>query len=88
MDIDNCAKAILDSLQDAGVFDDDSQVWKLNIERGISKKGGGCIVMIMEYSDEPPIIELENLEDLNGNEKEKGSTTRVSPTKKSASKRS
>ena len=49
MDIDNCAKAILDSLQDAGVFDNDSQVWKLTIERGIRQTGGGCVVMIEEY---------------------------------------
>ena len=49
MDIDNCAKAVLDSLQDAGVFDDDSQVWKLTIERGITHTGGSCVVMIDEY---------------------------------------
>ena len=49
MDIDNCAKAVLDSLQDAGVFDNDSQVWKLTIERGIKHTGGSCVVMIDEY---------------------------------------
>ena len=49
MDIDNCAKAVLDSLQDAGVFEDDSQVWKLTIERGIKHTGGSCVVMIDEY---------------------------------------
>lgn len=49
MDIDNCAKAVLDSLQDAGVFDNDQQVWKLTIERGIPRKGGGAVVMIFEY---------------------------------------
>ena len=65
MDIDNCAKAILDSLQDAGVFDDDSQVWKLTIERGIQKSGGGCVVMIMEYPDNPTD------KDLYGNQEEK-----------------
>ena len=51
MDVDNCAKAILDSLQDAGVFYDDSQVWKLTIERGIPRKGGGCVVMINDYEE-------------------------------------
>lgn len=61
MDIDNCAKAILDSLQDAGVFDDDSQVWKLTIERGIQKSGGGCVVMIMEYPDDNSDKELKNV---------------------------
>lgn len=46
MDIDNCAKAILDSLEHAGVFDSDVQVQKLLIERGEQVKGGGCQVMI------------------------------------------
>ena len=54
MDIDNCSKAVLDSLQDAGVFDDDSQVWKLTIERGIPKKGGGAVVMIFDYPLQSP----------------------------------
>jgi len=46
MDIDNCAKAILDSLEHAAIFDSDVQVQKLVIERGESIKGGGCQVMI------------------------------------------
>jgi len=46
MDIDNCAKAILDSLESAGVFSSDVQVQKLLIERGKPIKGGGCQVMI------------------------------------------
>ena len=46
MDIDNCAKAILDSLEHAGIFDSDVQVQKLLIERGSPIKGGGCQVMI------------------------------------------
>lgn len=46
MDIDNCAKAILDSLEHAGIFDSDVQVQKLLIERGEQIKGGGCQVMI------------------------------------------
>jgi crossover junction endodeoxyribonuclease RusA len=45
MDVDNCIKPILDALQDAGVFDDDVQVKWVRIERGITKKGGGCLVM-------------------------------------------
>jgi Holliday junction resolvase RusA-like endonuclease len=35
-----------DSLVDAGVFDDDSQIDILFIERGEIKKGGGCLVML------------------------------------------
>lgn len=49
MDIDNCAKAICDSLQDAGAFNDDQQVWKITIERGEKIKGGGCVVTVKEY---------------------------------------
>ena len=46
MDIDNCAKAILDSLEGARIIDDDKQVVKLIIMRGLTKKGGGCTVFI------------------------------------------
>lgn len=53
MDIDNAAKCICDSLQDAGVFDDDQQVWKITIERGEKIKGGGCQVTICEYKGKP-----------------------------------
>lgn len=45
-DLDNLLKAILDSLMDAGVYDDDSQVDDLCIRRGQPKKGGACIVII------------------------------------------
>jgi Holliday junction resolvase RusA-like endonuclease len=38
-----------DSLQDAGAFDDDQQVWKITIERGAKIKGGGCEVTVTEY---------------------------------------
>jgi crossover junction endodeoxyribonuclease RusA len=46
MDIDNCLKAILDSCQDAGIFDCDSQVQRLTVERGETIKFGGCQVFI------------------------------------------
>ena len=49
MDIDNMLKCLGDSLQDAGVFDDDQQVWKITIERGAKIKGGGCEVTITNY---------------------------------------
>lgn len=45
-DIDNRLKAVLDSIQDAGVIDDDSQVDRLIVERGEIRKGGGCMVFI------------------------------------------
>ena len=50
MDIDNMLKCLGDSLQDAGVFDDDQQVWKITIERGEKIKGGGCQVTIKPYT--------------------------------------
>lgn len=49
MDIDNMLKCLGDSLQDAGAFHDDQQVWKITVERGPRKKGGGCHVTVKEY---------------------------------------
>jgi len=49
MDIDNCGKAICDSLQ-GYLYEDDQQVWKLTIERAEKIKGGGCVVTVKEYS--------------------------------------
>lgn len=48
LDIDNCCKAILDSMNGI-MYDDDQQVWKLSVERGSKIKGGGCQVTITEY---------------------------------------
>jgi crossover junction endodeoxyribonuclease RusA len=48
MDIDNCSKAILDSLQGV-MYDDDAQVQQLLIQRGHLKKGGGCTVIVEHY---------------------------------------
>ena len=45
-DIDNRVKALWDSLVNANVFDDDSQIDILFLQRGEIKKGGGCLVMI------------------------------------------
>jgi Holliday junction resolvase RusA-like endonuclease len=53
MDIDNCIKPILDALQDAGVFDDDCQVQRVSISRGLPKKGGGCVVMLDKIDQSP-----------------------------------
>ena len=46
LDLDNRLKALFDSLQDAGVFDDDSQFDRIYICRGMIKKGGGCTITI------------------------------------------
>ena len=53
IDIDNRIKAVLDALQDAGVFNDDFQVDELSIVRGKPIKGGAIRVMIeqIETSD-------------------------------------
>jgi len=48
LDIDNCCKAILDSMNGL-MYDDDQQVWKLTVERGKKIKGGGCEVTIKPY---------------------------------------
>ena len=49
-DIDNSMKALLDSMQAAGVYLDDSQIDRLAIERGEIKKGGAAIVTISEIN--------------------------------------
>ena len=48
IDIDNRIKAVLDALQDAGVFDDDFQVDELSIVRGKPIKDGAIRVIIEE----------------------------------------
>jgi crossover junction endodeoxyribonuclease RusA len=47
-DIDNRIKSVLDSLQDAGLFDDDSQVDELCIYRGSQIVPGGSIKVMIE----------------------------------------
>lgn len=50
-DIDNPAKALLDALAHARVFEDDSQIDRLVIMRGPVEKGGVCVVRISEFGD-------------------------------------
>ena len=45
-DIDNVLKCCIDALCQAGVYDDDSQVDVLLVQRGPITKGGSCIVDI------------------------------------------
>lgn len=47
-DLDNSMKALLDSLQHAGVFEDDSLIDELTISRGPVFKGGKARVFVME----------------------------------------
>jgi crossover junction endodeoxyribonuclease RusA len=46
IDLDNRLKGLFDALQNAGVFDDDSQFDKIEIARGVIKTGGGCTIVI------------------------------------------
>ena len=46
-DIDNSIKSLLDAMCQAGLFDDDSQIDKLLVERGTIVKGGLCKVTIL-----------------------------------------
>lgn len=45
-DLDNRLKAVLDGLEDAGVYDNDGNIDILMIQRGAIRKGGGVDVMI------------------------------------------
>lgn len=53
-DIDNRIKALWDALAEAGVYDDDSQIDILIVQRGMIRKGGGCTVFIEELLDAQP----------------------------------
>lgn len=46
-DLDNVAKATLDALQHAGLYDDDSQIDELRIVRG-NKVDGGLLFVNLE----------------------------------------
>ena len=51
IDLDNRLKSLLDSLQDAGVFNDDSQFDEIQISRGVIKSGGKCTIIISTIED-------------------------------------
>ena len=49
-DLDNIFKVCLDALMHAGLFDDDSQIDRLHIERGpVRKNDGAVLVTLSEY---------------------------------------
>lgn len=52
-DIDNVLKALLDALQHAGCYEDDSQLDDLRIVRCEPRKGGSCVVVITRIESEP-----------------------------------
>ena len=51
-DLDNAQKALLDSMQHAGVFEDDSQVVKITAEKCGPVRGGRVCVRISEEGNE------------------------------------
>jgi crossover junction endodeoxyribonuclease RusA len=51
IDIDNRIKCVLDSLQEAGVFDDDFHVDELHVLRGEQVKGGRLLLTIETIED-------------------------------------
>jgi crossover junction endodeoxyribonuclease RusA len=52
IDIDNRLKSLLDSLQDAGLFDDDEQFDEITIARGVIKKGGECTIVVATLNED------------------------------------
>lgn len=50
-DIDNVQKALLDALQHGGLYADDSQIKKLNIEMRGRVRGGRTLVRLEEIDD-------------------------------------
>ena len=49
-DIDNRIKALWDALE-GWVYEDDSQIDVLLVQRGEIRKGGGCLIMIDEINE-------------------------------------
>jgi crossover junction endodeoxyribonuclease RusA len=50
-DVDNVLKALLDALQHAGLYKDDNQISKLNIERREVVKTGSVFIVINKIGD-------------------------------------
>lgn len=48
-DIDNCLKSLLDAMCQAGMFTDDCQIQKLEIEKSKPVKGGLCSIWLKPY---------------------------------------
>ena len=46
-DIDNILKSLLDALEHAGCYENDSQIDELHVIRREAKKGGACTVVIL-----------------------------------------
>ncbi len=51
-DIDNVQKALLDAIQHGGLYADDSQIKKLNIEMRGPVRGGRTLVRLEEIADD------------------------------------
>ncbi len=49
-DLDNVQKAVFDSLQHAGVYEDDWQIDRIEVQRGPVVEGGSVVVEIVEVA--------------------------------------
>ena len=51
-DLDNITKALLDALEHGGIYEDDSQIDRLSIERASVVPGGSVIIGITQIKEE------------------------------------
>ncbi len=51
-DLDNTLKAILDALMKANVYNDDSQIERIEIKRGEAVKGGMAVIHLYDFIGE------------------------------------
>ena len=51
-DVDNRAKAVLDALEHAGVYEDDGQVWRVTVEKWRVPRGSEKLVIRAVWVDE------------------------------------
>lgn len=49
-DLDNLLKALLDALEDAGLFEDDVQIARLTVRRG-DRESGGRVALVIRVAD-------------------------------------
>jgi len=56
-DVDNVLKPLLDAMEHAGVYENDSQIDELHIIRHPPIKGGACSVVLVPISQRMPLSE-------------------------------
>ena len=55
-DLDNILKCLFDSLQHAGVFEDDSQIKQINAEMMLPQKPGYVLVQLCKHTTETKLL--------------------------------